>query len=78
MNKKSLLLVIDEVQKVSNWSEAVKKEWDVDTRTKTPIKVVILGSSRLLLQQGLTVGQTHEVEAKHLEFSLNNYYPERH
>jgi len=24
-----LLLVIDEVQKVSNWSECVKKEWDL-------------------------------------------------
>ena len=26
-----LILVIDEVQKVPNWSERVKKEWDLDT-----------------------------------------------
>lgn len=48
------LLIIDEVHKVSNWSEAVKKEWDTDTYTDTNIKVVLLGSSRLLLKDGLT------------------------
>lgn len=48
------LLVIDEVHKISNWSEAVKKEWDTDTYTDTNIKVVLLGSSRLLLKDGLT------------------------
>ncbi|MDH5399140.1 MAG: ATP-binding protein [Cyclobacteriaceae bacterium] len=48
------LLIIDEVQKVANWSEQVKKEWDTDTRDKINIKVVLSGSSRLLLQQGLT------------------------
>ncbi len=50
----SFLLVIDEIQKIDNWSETVKAQWDADTRTKTPVKVLILGSSRLLLQQGLT------------------------
>ena len=25
------ILVIDEIQKIANWSEAVKKEWDADT-----------------------------------------------
>lgn len=48
------LLVIDEVHKLDNWSEAVKKEWDADTRNDVNIKVVILGSSRLLLKDGLT------------------------
>ena len=48
------LLVIDEVHKLDNWSEAVKKEWDDDTRNDVNIKVVILGSSRLLLKDGLT------------------------
>jgi uncharacterized protein len=32
----------------------VKKLWDEDTWNQIPIKVVLLGSSRLLLQQGLT------------------------
>ena len=48
------LLVIDEVQKIDNWSEAVKREWDADTRNRVNLKVVLLGSSRLLLKKGLT------------------------
>lgn len=48
------LLVIDEIQKIDNWSEAVKKEWDEDTRKRVNLKVVLLGSSRLLLRKGLT------------------------
>lgn len=48
------ILVIDEIQKIDNWSEVVKKEWDRDTREKRKLKVLLLGSSRLLLQQGLT------------------------
>ncbi len=48
------LLVIDEVHKIANWSEAVKKEWDADTFNDIDIKVVLLGSSRLLLKDGLT------------------------
>lgn len=48
------LLVIDEVQKIENWSEIVKREWDADTRNRLNLKVVLLGSSRLLLKKGLT------------------------
>lgn len=48
------LLVIDEIQKIENWSEAVKKEWDSDTMEQRNLKVIILGSSRLLIQKGLT------------------------
>lgn len=48
------VLVIDEVQKIRNWSEAVKKEWDADTRNRIPLKVFLLGSSRLMLRKGLT------------------------
>ncbi len=46
--------MIDEIQKVPNWSETVKRLWDEDTRLGRSLKVVLLGSSRLLLQQGLT------------------------
>lgn len=52
--RKEMLFIIDEVQKAPNWSEAVKKEWDADGFTDTNIKVILLGSSRLLIQQGLT------------------------
>ncbi len=48
------LLVIDEVHKLDNWSEEVKKNWDADTFNDVNLKLVILGSSRLLLKDGLT------------------------
>lgn len=51
---KPILLVIDEIQKIKNWSEAVKKEWDEDTFNDRNIKVLILGSSRVLLERGLS------------------------
>ncbi|MBI4946053.1 MAG: ATP-binding protein [Bacteroidetes bacterium] len=53
-DNKRVLLVLDEVQKINNWSQAVKKNWDKDTKDKRQVKVVLLGSSRLLLQEGLT------------------------
>lgn len=48
------LLVIDEVQKIKNWSETVKAEWDRDTREKRELIVVLLGSSRMWIEKGLT------------------------
>ena len=47
------LLVVDEIQKIVGWSEVVKRLWDEDTFEDVPLKVLILGSSRLLLQKGL-------------------------
>jgi predicted AAA+ superfamily ATPase len=52
--KDSAILILDEVQKISDWSAAVKKHWDRDTREKHDIKLVLLGSSRLLLMDGLS------------------------
>lgn len=60
------LLVIDEVHKVNNWSEAVKKEWDADTFNDVNIKVVILGSSRLLIKDGLTESLAGRYELIHM------------
>jgi uncharacterized protein len=60
------ILAIDEIQKISNWSEVVKKLWDEDTRTKQNIKVILLGSSRLLLQQGLTESLAGRFETSYL------------
>ena len=48
------LLVVDEIQKINNWSETVKAEWDRDTREKREPIVVLLGSSRMLIEKGLT------------------------
>src|SRR5690606_25720036 len=36
------LLIIDEIQKINNWSETVKLLWDTDTRTETNLKVILL------------------------------------
>lgn len=60
------ILAIDEIQKISNWSEVVKKLWDEDTKSKSKIKVVLLGSSRLLLQQGLTESLAGRFETTHI------------
>ncbi|RXF68393.1 ATP-binding protein [Arcticibacter tournemirensis] len=60
------LLVIDEIQKIPNWSEIVKKLWDTDTRNTINIKVILLGSSRLLLQQGLTESLAGRFESTYL------------
>lgn len=50
----NILLVIDEIQKIRNWSEAVKKEWDADSFADREVKVLLLGSSRVMLQKGLS------------------------
>ena len=46
------LLVLDEVQKIPEWSEAVKYWWDADTRAGLDLKVVVLGSAPLLVERG--------------------------
>lgn len=60
------IFAIDEIQKISNWSEIAKKLWDQDTRKKRNIKVILLGSSRLLLQQGLTESLAGRFETTYL------------
>lgn len=58
----TFILVIDEIHKIKNWSEAVKKEWDADTYNDLELRVVILGSSRLLIKDGLTESLTGRYE----------------
>lgn len=48
------LLILDEIQKVHGWPEVIKKLWDEDTKNKTKVKVLLLGSAPLLIQKGLT------------------------
>ncbi len=52
--RRETLLVLDEIQKIPRWSEVVKKMFDEDKRARRPIRVVLLGSSSLLMQKGLT------------------------
>ncbi len=48
------VLAIDEIQKVPNWPETIKRLWDEDTAAGTPIRLLLLGSAQLLIQRGLT------------------------
>ncbi len=51
---KRVLLVLDEIQKISGWSETVKRLWDEERRVRGTVLPVLLGSSALLVQNGLT------------------------
>ena len=64
--KDGALLVLDEIQKIPAWSEAVKRLWDEDTRAKRPLKVIVLGSAPLLMASGLTESLAGRFETLHL------------
>ena len=69
---KEALLVLDEVQKVTAWSEVVKRLWDEDTAARRRLKVVLLGSSPLLIQKGLTeslAGRFEIIPATHWSYA---------
>lgn len=66
------VLVLDEIQKIPDWSETVKRLWDEDTRTGLPLKVVILGSAPLLIARVLTeslAGRFETISLSHWSFS---------
>lgn len=64
--KAGAVLALDEVQKISGWSETVKRLWDEDSRARRPLKVVLLGSAPLLMQQGLTESWAGRFENLHV------------
>jgi hypothetical protein len=49
-----VLLVLDEIQKVPGWSEVVKRLWDEERRLGGGVQPLLLGSSALLVQRGLS------------------------
>ena len=66
-----MILVIDEIQKIQNWSEVVKKEWDDDSFHDRNIKVLLLGSSRVMLEKGLSEslgGRFEEIRMTHWSY----------
>jgi len=70
--KQKALLILDEIQKIRGWSETVKRLWDEDTRNNRFIYVILLGSSPLLIQQGLTeslAGRFEIIPVTHWPFS---------
>ena len=71
-NYPELLLVIDEIHKLDNWSEVVKAEWDADSMRDVNIKVILLGSSRLLIKDGLNeslAGRYELIEMEHWSYN---------
>jgi hypothetical protein len=56
------VLALDEIQMVSQWSGIVKELWDQDTDTDTDLKIILTGSSSLLLQKGLREALTGRFE----------------
>ena len=64
--EKIFLLIVDEIQKIDNWSETVKKEWDEDTQQGIDLRVIIMGSSSLVIQQGLTESLAGRFESTYI------------
>ena len=65
------VLVLDEIQKIPRWSDTVKGLWDSDRAAGRLLHVVILGSSPLLMQSGLTeslAGRFETVSVTHWSF----------
>ena len=61
------ILAIDEVQKIPNWSEIIKKLWD----TGPKLKVVLTGSSALLMERGLNeslAGRFELIQVEHWNY----------
>lgn len=70
--KKKALLVLDEIQKIPGWSETVKRLWDEDSVGGLPLQVIVLGSSALLVERGLTeslAGRFEVTPITHWSFS---------
>jgi len=70
--EQNALLVIDEIQKVENWAETIKSLWDEAKRKKKYTPCVLLGSSSLEIQKGLTeslTGRFQLIKAYHWNFS---------
>lgn len=67
------ILIIDEIQKVYQWSSVIKKLWDRDVHSKNPLKVILLGSASLQIQKGLhesLSGRFELIRAHHWDFNL--------
>ena len=60
------VLALDEIQKIPEWSETVKRLWDEDTADGFPLRVVVLGSAPLLVQRGLSESLAGRFEILHV------------
>jgi len=70
-SERGYVLVLDEIQKIPQWSETVKGLWDEDRAAGLSMHVVILGSAPLQMQQGLTeslAGRFELIRVNHWSF----------
>lgn len=70
-NIPAIALIIDEIQKIPSWSEALKKEWDQDSFNSEDIRVLVLGSSRVMLEKGLSdslAGRFEQIRMGHWSY----------
>lgn len=56
------ILILDEIQKIPRWSEAVKGLWDADRAERLKLHVILLGSSPLLMLKGMSESLTGRYE----------------
>lgn len=71
-SEQGFVLALDEIQKVPNWSEAVKGLWDADRRNRRRLHVILSGSAPLLMQRGLTeslAGRFETLQLNHWSFT---------
>ncbi len=71
-SRRGAVLVLDEIQNIPQWSSTVKGLWDADRWENRPLHVVVLGSSPLRMQSGLTeslAGRFTPIEVTHWSFS---------
>lgn len=69
------ILIIDEIQKCHNWAEIIKALFDETRRKKKSVRCVLLGSSSLEIQKGLTESLTGRFQlnlAYHWNFNESN------
>jgi len=64
-SNRSALFIIDEVQNIEQWSSVVKSLWDEDARSGIDLRVVLSGSSSLLIQKGLAESLMGRFELLH-------------
>ncbi len=80
-----LVLAIDEIQRIPDWSRTVKGLWDADRAGNCPLHLILLGSAPLLVQSGLSeslAGRFERISVSHwsfqemveaFEFDLDSY-----
>ena len=71
-SERGFVLVLDEIQKIGNWSETVEGLWDADRRHDRNLHVVLPGSAPLILPKGMTeslAGRYETIRLTHWSFA---------